>query len=305
MHYKVFVIGKDLESELGKFNEYNNIQIVHKPIGEETLHEYKLYMIDNYPDKFNKDSELLDIINYEKELFDNEQSYTYYFGWKLINIDGNWCIELEINPDAKYDWYELGGRWSNSLVCKSTRELVDTCPISQLAVGDERIEILKEIIARDKDIWIYWRNNLPKDIVEKIKDIENTFRLSHLRRIDVLNELYPSHISSDDIDRLMTYLKSTPFPRSLDVPIHLIYELVREINTNRELWYDDYFVMGKDWELPVATVLHGKWYDQPHEYIHIKEDTTGEKLKESKEFFYRLIKQADKDDFIWCVDLYY
>jgi hypothetical protein len=47
------------------------------------------------------------------------------------NEEGVWCGYSTYNPDSKWDWYELGGRWANSIKTKSG-EFVDECLLGEI-----------------------------------------------------------------------------------------------------------------------------------------------------------------------------
>lgn len=44
---------------------------------------------------------------------------------------GVWAVYSEYNPDSKWDWYSVGGRWSNSIKTKSG-EFVDMCKFDEI-----------------------------------------------------------------------------------------------------------------------------------------------------------------------------
>jgi hypothetical protein len=45
--------------------------------------------------------------------------------------DGVWAVYSSYNPDSKWDWYSVGGRWSNSIKTKSG-EFVDMCKFDEI-----------------------------------------------------------------------------------------------------------------------------------------------------------------------------
>lgn len=45
--------------------------------------------------------------------------------------DGVWAVYSSYNPNSKWDWYSVGGRWSNSIKTKSG-EFVDMCKFDEI-----------------------------------------------------------------------------------------------------------------------------------------------------------------------------
>ena len=51
--------------------------------------------------------------------------------WRKNYATGKWEEYSTYNPDSKWDWYSVGGRWSNAIKTKSG-ELVDECLLSEI-----------------------------------------------------------------------------------------------------------------------------------------------------------------------------
>ena len=88
-------------------------------------------------------------------IFENKERYAEYFAktypevyasfedkykefgddWNSNNwhkeADGKWGVYSEYNPDSKWDWYSVGGRWSQSIKTK-TGEFVDMCQLGEI-----------------------------------------------------------------------------------------------------------------------------------------------------------------------------
>ena len=106
-HFTVLVIGDDVESQLQPYHEYECTGIKDEYVkfvpSEETLEELQ----KSYEEKKEK---------YNYESF--EQCMKDYYGYHQEN--GQWGRIT--NPNAKWDWYSIGGRWSGFLKKKEGTE---------------------------------------------------------------------------------------------------------------------------------------------------------------------------------------
>lgn len=132
-HYTVLVIGDNVEEKLAPYNE--NIEVPHTISKDELIAKGK-ESIENYANgyiwtewlknpeaykevhsKKNKSHiEYLENGFPEKLEWDDEQIYQNELKWydkKDINEDGS--INSTYNPKSKWDWYQVGGRWSGLL----------------------------------------------------------------------------------------------------------------------------------------------------------------------------------------------
>jgi hypothetical protein len=110
-HFTVLVIGKDPEDQLAPYDE--NIEVEDYITGIVTDKE-KQRFLDYY-------------INGEKEFPSNiifEEAYVLKGNdwngncWKKDD-NGIWRIHSTYNPDSKWDWYQLGGRWTGYFKLKA------------------------------------------------------------------------------------------------------------------------------------------------------------------------------------------
>lgn len=111
-HFNVAVIGENVAWELEPFQENN---------------------CGTCPEEFLEFIELDDLAWYEKD-FEKNTDYsdfhsfmTEYHGYKFENSKYGY-IE---NPNRKWDWYEVGGRWSNSILTKNG-QWTDSCKIKDI-----------------------------------------------------------------------------------------------------------------------------------------------------------------------------
>jgi len=114
-HYRVMVIGEDVESILAPYDENlevpKHIDRTKEKIHREFVRYYGRLIAENKPvsdlEKFEKLTLSLDDVNEE-----------WCKGWcgQTLDEDGNTLTTY--NQDSKWDWYEIGGRWSGSFILK-------------------------------------------------------------------------------------------------------------------------------------------------------------------------------------------
>lgn len=88
MHYKVLVLGKNVEELLAPYDE--NLEV--EPYVYKTMEEARA-----------------ELVEYTAEEYTDEE-VAKYFGAKL-DEDGN--LLTTSNPNSKWDWYSIGGRWGD------------------------------------------------------------------------------------------------------------------------------------------------------------------------------------------------
>lgn len=138
-HFKVMVIGSNPESQLEPFNEnleipryveYTKEELIakgKKEIEEYAKGTYAKYLADKkaYKKKCNNKWHL----NYlEKEFplklkWTDEEIYSdqlVCYDSEDIGADGE--VYSDYNPNSKWDWYSLGGRWSGDITLKEGKK---------------------------------------------------------------------------------------------------------------------------------------------------------------------------------------
>ena len=108
-HFTVLIAGEDPEEMLQKYCERADMEPY--PIGLVTDEE-KYKMIDYYATKDSR-NRLISFDSLYKEYGDNWNRSN----WRK-NPEGVWVEFSRYNPDSKWDWYLLGGRWSGMLKLK-------------------------------------------------------------------------------------------------------------------------------------------------------------------------------------------
>jgi len=103
-HYTVLVVGDDVDSQLAPFDETLSTEFhVEVPAGQLYKRVKEIIkMLKKNDELRSKYEALMEKGNYEDIL------KSYYGGHR--NSKGEWGYDH--NPDAKWDWYTIGGRWS-------------------------------------------------------------------------------------------------------------------------------------------------------------------------------------------------
>lgn len=105
-----------------KYTKEEAIQSVRKDIEEYKNTRYAKYLAD--PEEYEKDSNP-DHVRYLREVFpkklnwSDEECYEYlaqYYNDDMKDKEGN--LYSTYNPDSKWDWYTVGGRWNGELTNK-------------------------------------------------------------------------------------------------------------------------------------------------------------------------------------------
>ena len=128
-HFTVLVVGEPLEELLQPYHEFEctgkldrYVQDVPKDVGklraeyEDKREEYEYKTFE----EFLEDYHGLHPCKYGEELdFEGEHKY----GWFKMDESGNVIAAADrTNPNAKWDWWQLGGRWTGFFKLKQGRE---------------------------------------------------------------------------------------------------------------------------------------------------------------------------------------
>lgn len=106
-HFTCLVIGDNPEDQLAPYDE--NIQTPPR-VRDEVSDEEKQRMIEYYKENGGFEYPTFDELYKKKGKDWNGNS------WK--KEDGKWVEYTTYNPDSKWDWYQLGGRWTGFLKLK-------------------------------------------------------------------------------------------------------------------------------------------------------------------------------------------
>ena len=123
-HFTVLILGNDPEEQLAPFSEHLETEPVEEGLVSDmdTLsfrNRYQAYDPEN-KEPTEEEVEVNKTLTFE-ELYDKYGDDWNGGRWKL-NEDGEWAEYTTYNPDSKWDWYQLGGRWCDFLKLKKGAE---------------------------------------------------------------------------------------------------------------------------------------------------------------------------------------
>lgn len=116
MHYLVMVIGEDVEGQLEPF--YQDLEV----------DEYEIDVVDDY-----KKEKMINFYTNKGEEYKTFEECYKARGEEWNNnryrkdSDGVWREYSTFNPYAKWDWYEIGGRWTGNIIVKEGVEYEKPC----------------------------------------------------------------------------------------------------------------------------------------------------------------------------------
>lgn len=107
MHYLVMVIGEDVESQLEPF--YQDLEVDEYEVGEVEEHE-KERMLEHYASRGE----------HYKSFEECYEARGDDWNWNRYrkDSDGVWREYSTYNPNAEWDWHEIGGRWAGRIKVK-------------------------------------------------------------------------------------------------------------------------------------------------------------------------------------------
>ena len=112
-HYTVLVIGDDIEGQLAPFDE--NIDVPEYCSGEVSLEDQK-----RFKEFYTKEDSDLNNLSL-KDLYNLKGKEWNFNAWRM-DSKGVWNEYSNYNPDSKWDWYAIGGRWEGKLELKNRQE---------------------------------------------------------------------------------------------------------------------------------------------------------------------------------------
>lgn len=139
-HFSVLVIGSDIDGQLAKYDEGLEMPVYVKYTKEEliveekqSIEEYKNGTYAEYladPNKYAKECNNENHLNYLKVDFPKKLTMTdeeiyelaiRYCGPEELGPNGE--LLSSYNPDSKWDWYQVGGRYAGRIVVKDGIEI--------------------------------------------------------------------------------------------------------------------------------------------------------------------------------------
>ena len=140
-HFTVMVIGDNIDELLAPYDE--GIEVPSYFNGIVPNDEVERFM-DYYKDKYPEDAELcLD------DMYIKHGNDWNGYSWKFEKIDGIARVVdySTYNPDSKWDWYSVGGRWSGFFVLKNG-EAADQAIKKDIDIEKMRMQSKKSAIEK-------------------------------------------------------------------------------------------------------------------------------------------------------------
>lgn len=182
-HFTVLVIGDDIKEQLAPYDE--NIEVekyLVADVTENDIQQFKDYYLDKFPEKKEKDFEFLYSIHGEDWNGNRYQK----------DPDDVWREYSTYNPKSKWDWYQIGGRWSGSLKVidpvTGDETTVDSAPKGKILNLDELVPfaVLKNgewyergkmgwwaVVSNEKEV-----DEWTKEVKELLADVHDSTQLT-------------------------------------------------------------------------------------------------------------------------------
>ena len=291
-HFAVLVIGDDVEEQLAKYDENLEMPRYVKYTKEELIADER-QSIEEYKNGTYAEY-LADPIGYAKACNDNENHLKYVsetFPKKLTmtdeeiyelatkwydpeNIGENGEVYSTRNPDSKWDWYEVGGRYAGRIAVKDGVE-IDEPNFSWGWSEDEKDKVIsmgyKTDSAYIKDIDFSKMHRTEEDYKDAIRYWEL-----------VVEGDKPKNKEEEDIVKWSLYKPEYFIKR------YKTKELYAECNSSFSMW---------------AVVKDGVWYEKGQMgWWAMSDETDDEAVDWDLNFFDRFIKDLPEDTVITVVD---
>lgn len=150
-HFTVLVIGNEPEELLEPFSEHIEV-----PKYSEVSEDEKQSFIETYtivkPDrsygiKDEAEAEKNKLLSFD-ELYDQYGEDWNDSAWKK-DTNGIWCEFSTYNPDSKWDWYQLGGRWAGFFKVKKGADSI--VGERSLMTEEPKIDYADQLLKKDID----------------------------------------------------------------------------------------------------------------------------------------------------------
>ena len=290
-HFAVLVIGNDIEEQLAKFDEqiempkyvkYTKEQLIANE--KQSIEEYKNgtyaeYLVDpiKYAESVNNENHLKyvsEVFPKKLEMTDEEiyQNAIKYYEEEDLGPDGE--VYSTYNPDSKWDWYEVGGRYAGRIAVKDGVE-IDEPNFSWGWSEDEKDKVIamgyKTDSAYIKDIDFSKMHKIEEDYKDAIRYWELVIECDK-----------PKNKEEEDIVKFSFYKPEYFINR------YKTKEKYAECNSSFSMW---------------AVVKDGVWYEKGQMgWWAMSNETHDEAVDWEMNFFDRFIKDLPEDTLITVVD---
>lgn len=152
-HYTVMVIGENIEEILAPYDENLQVDPYINTLSDKVLAEFE-HVYNEYKNRKENGKELSEIGEYTLTRPPIREWWKRYHGEEL-DADGNALSTY--NPDSKWDWYSVGGRWSGSLITKK-QHTVDQAKKGDIDWDAMEQESYKDVL-EEWDRWFLPKGN--------------------------------------------------------------------------------------------------------------------------------------------------
>jgi len=136
-HFTIMVVGNDFEKQLQPYHEYESTGI---------LDEFVSFVLADMEEVDQ------DYIQYGEEYTSKSNFIEEYYGYEFDEKTKKWGNFT--NPNSKWDWFQVGGRWSGELVIKPIPLLKDqNTNTNELGFLDNEMFGLFKKFEHDKDVF--------------------------------------------------------------------------------------------------------------------------------------------------------
>lgn len=151
-HFLGLCFGENWESDIELYNEYNEVDPYIVYYKEDAIKTAKLQHEEDYQraiemlKKDNLDPNSLALyaaIEAKGPTLTEEQAWDSVQDWGYeINEEGN--LISRYNPDSKWDWYSVGGRWSGFLLLKAKDAAGEPIQTNEACISEIDWEAMKQ-----------------------------------------------------------------------------------------------------------------------------------------------------------------
>jgi hypothetical protein len=127
-HFLVLVAGNNVEEQLAPYDENKEVPVYKaEPVSEQDKRDFlRLYTTPSSQDKRDYAILTREEADYNKSLSFEELYRKYGEEWNgnqwQKDENGIWHLYTTLNPKAKWDWWQIGGRWTGLLELKDGRK---------------------------------------------------------------------------------------------------------------------------------------------------------------------------------------
>lgn len=251
-HFTVLVTGPDVEEQLQPYHEF------------ECTEEDDQYVQDvDITEEMQKDFEehgegrtFLEFMKYwtGRTLLTSPPLPSHKFGYILQNEDGSYKVIRRTNPNAKWDWYQIGGRWSGFFKLK---------PEGSGALGDRSLLMREDPPVKSGCADVAFKGDID------FEGMEEESRLKAIERYDFFENFVSklpegertfmpwkecwNHLKTENVDEVRKFYNSQPVIQLVQrLPIDSKDALSEHLRWNT----DDYAVSREEF---IATAVAESW----------------------------------------------